>query len=71
MHPKKPIIASGGQQDQNRIRLRDTASGRILARLAGHEDHILCLAFSQDGKFIASGSRDKTVRIWEIEMEQD
>ena len=67
--PTKPIIASGGQQDENRIRLGDMASGEILAKLAGHEDHILSVAFSKDGKLLVSGSRDKTVRIWEITVE--
>ena len=30
---------------------------------AGHQDHIICLA-QMDNGLIASGSRDKTVRIW-------
>ena len=69
--PAHSIVASGGQQDENRIRLRDMTSGTILAELDGHEDHINSLAFSPDGKLLVSGSRDNTVRIWEIEMEQE
>ncbi|XP_069101612.1 U3 small nucleolar RNA-interacting protein 2-like [Argopecten irradians] len=30
----------------------------------GHTDHILCLAISSDGKYLASGGRNKLVHIW-------
>jgi WD40 repeat protein len=39
---------------------------RPFARLAGHEDVILCLAFSPDGQLLATGSRDRTVRLWDV-----
>ena len=32
----------------------------------GHEQEVYSLDFSLDGRFIVSGSGDKTVRIWEI-----
>lgn len=30
----------------------------------GHEARILTVAFSPDGKYLATGSRDKTIKIW-------
>jgi ribosomal RNA-processing protein 9 len=30
----------------------------------GHSDEILSLALSDDGKFLASASRDRTIKIW-------
>uniref|UniRef100_A0A8D0BQG1 U3 small nucleolar RNA-interacting protein 2 n=1 Tax=Salvator merianae TaxID=96440 RepID=A0A8D0BQG1_SALMN len=32
---------------------------------AGHTAHILCMAISSDGKFLATGDRNKLIMIWE------
>jgi WD40 repeat protein len=34
--------------------------------LRGHEDDVLSVSFSEDGRLLASGSRDETARLWEV-----
>ena len=36
-----------------------------LLHRAGHKNWVLCVAWSQDCEFIASGSMDNDVRIWD------
>lgn len=35
-------------------------------RLGAHDDEVLCLAFSTDGKVLASGSKDGYVKTWDL-----
>ncbi|EGF76854.1 hypothetical protein BATDEDRAFT_30824 [Batrachochytrium dendrobatidis JAM81] len=42
---------------------------RCTASLTGHTESILSVCFSPDGKLLASGSGDTTVRIWDLNTE--
>ena len=41
-------------------------NGELDFVLAGHTDSVKCLALTQDGTKLLSGSRDKTVRVWDL-----
>jgi WD40 repeat protein len=38
---------------------------QLLQELIGHDGAVICLAFSQDGNWLVSGSDDHTLRIWD------
>ncbi|KAI8909106.1 quinon protein alcohol dehydrogenase-like superfamily [Gorgonomyces haynaldii] len=42
---------------------------RCTASISGHTDAILSVCFSPDGKQLASGSGDSTVRVWDLNTE--
>ena len=50
---------------QNLIQLWDVDTGTDMGILSGHTERIGTLAFSHDGKTLASGSRDGTVLLWD------
>ncbi|KAF4521892.1 hypothetical protein B566_EDAN008383 [Ephemera danica] len=53
------------------VRLWNVSSGKLrvvlepLSKLSGHSSTVLCVRFCSSGTIFASGSMDKTVRVWE------
>jgi WD40 repeat protein len=51
---------------QGEVWLWDARTGQLKATLQRHEAGIRTLAFSPDGKTLATGSSDKTARLWDV-----
>ncbi|MFO7905684.1 MAG: WD40 repeat domain-containing protein [Pirellulaceae bacterium] len=50
----------------NRIVVKDVASGSLVENFPGHKDAVSSLAFSPTGDVLASGSLDMTAKVWKI-----
>jgi WD40 repeat protein len=48
------------------VKLWDAATGREKATLDGHTGKVTSVAISRDGKRVVSGSRDNTVKVWDV-----
>jgi WD40 repeat protein len=48
------------------VQLIDTSSWQVIRTLEGHTSGVNSVAFSPDGKLLASGSTDWTIKLWEV-----
>lgn len=61
------LVGAGRHYWDHLIKLWDIETGGELTTLTGHTQYITTLAFSHDGKTLASGSNDGTVLLWDWE----
>jgi WD40 repeat protein len=71
--PDGRLLAGGGvvgerarQRKPGEIYLWDVESNRLVWRETCHDDDVTCLAFTADGKTLASGGRDNAITLWEV-----
>lgn len=71
LSPNEKFLAVGGSLSTNQreagvIRIYDYVSGKLLKKLKSHNNVVLDLNFSSDGKFLISGSADYTAKVWNM-----
>jgi WD40 repeat protein len=49
------------------IRIWSLADGTLIAQLEGHSEVVYSLSYSDDGKFLISGSQDGTIKVWSVQ----
>jgi WD40 repeat protein len=48
------------------VQLIDTSNWQVIRTFEGHTDGATSVAFSPDGKLLASGSGDCTIELWDV-----
>lgn len=59
-------VVAAGSTDSFQIFMWSVQTGKLLDVLSGHEGPVSSLAFSPAGNILASGSWDKSVRLWNV-----
>lgn len=63
--PDKRMAVAGYLGDTG-IYVWDIATGQQLSRFVGHKTEVSTIAVSPDNRYVVSGSKDKTIRIWRL-----
>lgn len=68
LSPDGSQLATSGNwfDSENSIWVWSTATGELLADLSGHKQNVVSLAFSADGKTLASSSFDSSLKLWHL-----
>jgi WD40 repeat protein len=64
-NPDGKTVATCGSGDTS-IQLWDVGTGKKIATLDGHSGKVYCVAYSPDGKLLASGDSKNTILLWDL-----
>lgn len=68
LSPDQPTLASLGY---GTLKFWNLSTGQLLSSYTGHSDSVIRLTPSPDGQVFASGSRDRNIKIWNLQTCQE
>ncbi|SCV72300.1 BQ2448_4994 [Microbotryum intermedium] len=78
IHPDRSRLATGGLDTKIRVwstlgvvdpnAEKDERCPKLLSTLMSHSGVVMCVRWSHDGRYLASGSDDKIVMLWSLEQ---
>ena len=73
LSPDGSLLAlTGGLSDsENLVSLWDTATGERVGELSGHKQSVRSVAFTPDGRTLATASSDGSLKLWNIATRQE
>jgi WD40 repeat protein len=67
--PNRAVPSLASASVDGTVRIWDLTTGQQIAKLP-HTDLAFCVAFSQDGRLLASGGFDRLVKVWDTQTWQ-
>ncbi|MEP0924380.1 CHAT domain-containing protein [Leptolyngbya sp. ST-U4] len=64
-NPQRPVFATGAEH--GKVSIWNLETGQWQRTISAHSSPVLSLAFSGDGKWLASGSQNKTIKLWDLD----
>ena len=68
-NPQRPVFATGAEH--GKISIWHLETGQWQRTIPAHSSPVLSLAFSADGKWLASGSQNKTIKLWDLDSSNE
>lgn len=68
---RRLAVGASPGETVNSIHIFEVATGRLVGTCVGHKQPVFSVAFSPDGRTLASGSDDSTLRFWNLQTQQE
>jgi WD40 repeat protein len=66
---QRPVFAIGAEH--GKISIWNLETGQWQRTISAHSSPVLSLAFNSEGQWLASGSQNKTIKLWDVERAEE